>query len=360
MEKFPDLQFSDLQTSTRTVMVYSNSEYNFESIFRNIKITSTDIPLTKKKKNVDKKKLKAEKGCIINIQYGNKFRGVNLKKVKKYWCSVNCRLTKSVQEDESETKINTIVEQHSLVSGTEDTYETKYFCTNCEKYYTLKQLKKILNFLNQVSIVMSLGKLNVHIMMFKDNFKIAGCKGDRDAEETVKILWSYIEKIEGAYNIKKNHLGNLDPTFLFRPVMRNVDFKLGFFIDREELNKLMNRKEFNHIVFMSQCETTGHTNVNIKMYCNRPENYEYEYIIINSENYTYGTIKENFYKLEKRKNDKITFIVFSSSEIILSGRYDSEMERAYNFFIENVFKNKALIEEKIKKPNIDLESHLKK
>lgn len=353
------LKFSELQTSTRTVMVYSNIEFNFKKIFEGMTITPTDIPLTKKKKNVDKKKIKASKGSIINIQYGNLYRGINLKKAKKYWCSVNCRLTKSVQEDESETKINTIVEEFCLVEGSTDIYETKYFCTNCSKYYTLKQLKKILNFLNQVSIVMSLGNINVHIMMFKDNFKIAGCKGEKDAEYTVKMLWEYIQNIEGGYSIKKNHFDELKPTFLFRPVMRNVEFKLGFFIDREQLNKLMNKKEYNNIVFMSQCETTGHTNVNIKMFCNRPDDYEYTYLIVKGDDYECGTLKDNFYKLEKRKKDKITFIVFSSSEIILSGKYDSEMERTYNFFIKTVFEHKHIIEEKIKKPNIDLESHLK-
>lgn len=354
------LKFSELQTSTRTVMVYSNIEFNFKKIFEGMVITPTDIPLTKKKKNVDKKKLKAPRNSVINIQYGNLFRGINLKKAKKYWCSVNCRLTKSVQEDESETKINTIVEEFYLIEGTKDIYETRYYCTNCKKYFTLKQLKKILNFLNQVSIVMSLGELNVHIMMFKDNFKIAGCKGEKDAEDTVKILWEYIQNIGDGFSVKKNHFDDLNPTFLFRPVMRNVEFKLGFFIDREQLNKLMNRKEYNDIVFMSQCETTGHTNVNIKMFCNRPGDYKYEYLIVNENlDYDYGTLKENFYKLEKRKKDKITFIVFSSSEIILSGKYDSEMERTYDFFIKTVFENKNTIEEKIKKPNIDLKSHLK-
>jgi hypothetical protein len=196
--------------------------------------------------------------------------------------------------------------------------------------------------------------------MFKDNFKIAGCKGEKDAEEAIMIIWDYILKIEGGYVIRKNHFGTMDPCFLFRLVMKNVDFKLGFFIDREELNKLMNRKEYSHIVFMSQCETTGHTNVNIKMYCQKPDDYTYDCLVIPFDSKPYFIeLTENPYKLEKRKKDRITFIVFSSSEIILSGRYDSEMEKTYNFFIETVFKYRNLIEEKIKKPNVDLISHLK-
>jgi hypothetical protein len=358
IKNVPD--FHDLEISTRTVMVYSNLNLNFKQIFEKIAITYVDTPLTKKKKNVDKKKLKAPYGAIINVQHGNCFRGINLKKSKKHWCSPNCRLTKINSEDETETKINSIIESFDLIEGT-DIYQTLYYCTNCEKYYTLKELKKIITFLNQVTIVMSLDNIILNIMMFKDNFKIAGCKSEKDAEEAVMIIWDYILKIEDGYTITKNHFDTYDPVFLFRLVMKNVDFKLGFFIDREELNKLMNRKEYNNIVFMSQCETTGHTNVNIKMYCQKPEDYTYDCLVIPKDDKPYFLeLATNPYKFEKRKKDRITFIVFSSSEIILSGRYDSEMERTYNFFVETVFKYRNLIEEKIKKPNVDLISHLKK
>lgn len=357
MDKLPS--FKDLNTSTRTVMAYSNLEMDLKKIFFGVNITDITIPLTKKKKNVDKKKLKAEKGTIISAQHTNRHRGINTKKTRKHWCSVNCRMTKIDPEDETEIKILTITEKYVLVEG--DVYETYYFCSNCQKTFRLRELKKIVNFLNQVTIVMSMGDLILNIMIFKDNFKIAGCKTDEDAIEAMRVLWDMnIKHIQNGYTIHKNHLGNPDPTFLFRLVMNNVDFKLGFYIDRQELNKLMNEKRFNHIVFMSQCETTGHTNVNIKLYCNRPDDYMYTCMILPSGQAPIMTaIPTNPYKVEKKKKDKITFIVFSSSEIILSGRYYSEMEKAYDFFIKTVFENKEKVEEKIKKPNVLLSELLK-
>ena len=253
--------FDQLKTSTRTVMVYSNISFDLMKIFNNVHITPVDTPLTKKKKNVDKKRLIAPYGSIISIQKGNLFRGIDIRKSKKHWCAANCGET--VQRGKKIVKINTITEVPLLIEGT-DIHEIKYYCSQCKKYYTLKQLKKITNFLNQVTIVLSIGSVILNIMMFKDNFKIAGCKEDNDAVEAAMILWQeYITRIHDGWT-SRPQFEKEDPRFLFRLVMRNVDFKLGFFIDRKALNMLMNSEKYSDRVFMSQCETTGHTNVNIK------------------------------------------------------------------------------------------------
>ena len=352
-------EFEQLKTSTRTVMVYSNMLFDLIRIFEGVYITHVDTPLTKKKKNVDKKRLVAPYGTIISIQKGNQFRGIDIRKSEKHWCAANCR--EVVQRGNKTVKVNTIVESPSLIEGT-DIYEIKYFCTQCKNYYTLKQLKKITNFLNQVTIVLSIGSVILNIMMFKDNFKIAGCKNDKDAEEATLILWQdYINKINKGWEMRPQ-FSEESPTFIFRLVMRNVDFKLGFFIDRKALNKLMNSKKYNEKIFMSQCETTGHTNVNIKMYTQEPEGYTYDCLVAPLDEEPYLTESEtNIYKIKKtKKKEYTTFIVFSSSEIILSGRYEKRMKDDYEFFVSEVFKNRSLIEEKIKEPDTDLLTFLKK
>jgi hypothetical protein len=137
--------------------------------------------------------------------------------------------------------------------------------------------------------------------------------------------------------------------------MRNVDFKLGFYIDRENLNLLMNDPRYSDRIFMSQFETTGHTNVNIKMFSRRPDNFTFDCLVIPTSKYEPYFIKltSNPYKNQKKKEkDKyITFIVFSSSEIILSGRYDSVMKDMYEFFVETVFVNRRIIEENVHPPD---------
>jgi hypothetical protein len=351
-------EFENLKTSTRTIMVYSNMLFNLLKIFRDIYITPVETPLTKKKKNVDKKKLVAPYGAVINVQRGNRFRGIDIRKSQKHWCAANCRET--AFRGDKEVNVNTIIEISSLIEGT-DIYEIKYFCTKCNLFYTLKQLKKIVSFLNQVTIVLSIGSVILNMMLFKDNFKIAGCKDNDDAVEAALIAWQdYIVKIPNCWKFRPQ-FDDKEPRFIFRLVMRNVDFKLGFFIDRKALNKLMNSKKYDDKVFMSQCETTGHTNVNIKMYAHQPDGYDYDCLVLpEDKKYYFIKLESNIYKVKKAKKEYTTFIVFSSSEIILSGKYEDEMKLYYEFFISEVFKNKSLIEEKIEEPGVDLLTFLKK
>ncbi len=367
LKKYGIPEFRELKTSTRTVMVYSNIFFHLQEIFENLYITPVEVPLTKKKKNVDKKRLKAPYGAIISVQRGIHFRGIDLRKSRKHWCAATCQLME--RRGNKDIKIKTVVEKPFLIKGT-DIYEIKYFCTNCETYYSIKQLKKITNFLNQVSIVISIGKLILHIMMFKNNFKIAGCKEDDNAVEATMILWQdYITKISEGWRLKDSidttHPSGSaeikeDPKFVFKLVMRNVDFRLGFFIDRASLNKFMNSPKYANYVSMSLCETTGTTNVNIKMYTNKPKGYTYNCLVMPCDRKPYFiNILHNPYKPKKPKKDKFTtFIVFSSSEIILSGRYEENMREMYEFFVKECIKHREDIEEKVVKPKTDLLTHL--
>jgi len=358
VKKYGVPEFSELKTSTRTVIVYSNILFNLPKIFRDFYITYIDVPLTKKKKNVDKKKLSASYGSIISIQHGNEYRGVNLRKTKKHWCLENCRET--IRKGEKDVHVNTVIEVHTKIEGT-DIFHIRYFCTKCERYYTLRQLKKIRSFLNQVTIVISIGNIILNIMMFKDNFKVAGCRKNDDAIEATMILWDdYISRLHKGWKIKEQFKDE-EPRFLFRPVMRNLDFKLGFYINRMALNRLMNSEKYSDRIFMSQCETTSHTNVNIKLYTKKPPDHFYYCLVIpqNGVSPYYLQMRRNIYKQKKEKENKYTtFIVFGSSETIISGRYDSAMEKDYNFIVTEIFEHRDLIEEKIKEPKIDLVSFL--
>jgi len=361
LKKYGVPEFEDLKTSTRTVMVYSNVLFVLQKVFKGLYVTPVEVPLTKKKKNVDKKRLRAPYGAIISVQRGIYFRGIDLRKSRKHWCAANCRIME--RRGNKDVQINTVVEEPRLIEGT-DIYEIKYFCTECERYYSIKQLKKITNFLNQVTVVISIGEIILNIMMFKDNFKIAGCKEDNDAVEATMILWQdYISKIDLGWRMKPESLAVKEPPkFVFRLVMRNVDFKLGFFIDREALNRLMNSPEYSDRVFMSQCETTGHTNVNIKMFALKPEGYTYDCLVMPvGGDAHFIKIPHNPYKPKKDKKEKYTtFIVFSSSEIILSGRYEENMRDMYEFFVREVVSHREEIEERIEEPDVDLITHLKK
>ncbi len=360
MEYHPP-NFRDLKTSTRTIMVYTNIIFNHQSSFENIAITKIDVPLTKKKKNVDKKLLRAEYGSVISIQLGNKLRGINLRKRHSWWCCI-CQPMKETHDRvgvQSKKKINTVVEKLFFEDDT-DIQTFKYYCESCKKYYNRKELDGIIpHFLNQMTVVISIGDIILNVMLFKNSFKIAGCKKNDDAIEATMILWEDNIRPLNDFVVPKGE----EPKFLFNLVMRNVDFRLGFAIDRQKLNSLMNSSRYSDIISMSQCETTSHTNVNIKMFTKKPEGFDYDCLVIpidTKKKAYFIKMKKNTYKSKKKKKKKyITFIVFSSSEVILSGRYEKNMEEMYKFFVAEVFKNKSAIEEKIEVPSVDLLTYLK-
>ena len=294
-------EFETLKTSTKTVMVYTNILFDLQQIFTLTPVTIVDIPLTKKKHKVDKKHIVAPYGAVYSISTKKDFRGIDLRNKKD----------------------GKVVETKSI----------DYF-------------------LNQLTIVLSLERLNLNIMMFKDSLKIVGCKTTDDAIEAVMILWEeYIRPLD-KYNVFQLKQGEKDARFLFKVVMRNVDFKLGFYVDRQSLNKLMNSSKYSDRVLMSQYETTEHTNVNIKMFSKKPNEFKYDCLIYSvgkNSSSRFEKYPNNPYKnpRKKKKPNYITFIVFSSSEIILSGRYDEMMQERYEFFIREMFANKKLVEETI-------------
>jgi hypothetical protein len=404
-ERYGLKKFEDLKTSTSTIMIYTNLRFDTKEIFSSLEITSWpwnldggEIPLTKKQKNVDKKKILSPYGTIISVQSKTRIRGIDMRKKKRHWCTV-CRPYKIFPQGgggiEKETKMFTVTEylvnevpglqtSGNIVltdidlndppedvpsdsgaspsdsgaspsdSGASDVWAIKYYCSKCQRSYDPGEMKKINHFLNQLTIVLSVGKYPMlNIMMFKDNLKIAGCKSVDDAAEALMILWQdYIVKKPHLWKLKK---GATTPRFQFQVVMKNVDFKFGFPIERNELNVLMNDPIYSDKVFMSQYEPTGQTNVNIKMHSVKPDGFKYDCLVIPLEGNPYFVaVSELTYKNPKKKTKGgkyITFIIFSSSEVILSGRYDGNMKEMYEFLVDVVMTHKNQIQEVIYNPN---------
>jgi ribosomal protein S27AE len=271
--------------STCTIMVYTNFEFYFKRIFTDLYVTTIfPIPLTKKQKNVDKRKLKVPRGSIIGLRHGNSVRGIFLGKKKKKICSKCCsKVTMSF--DFKKTKSVNIFDDVQILN---------YICPQCSTVYT----GKLEYFLNQVTILLSLGGPRiVNVMLFKDSIKIAGCKSEKDAKTVITILWEkyllpmasssskikrdyYFKRVASQPNpyftIKQENNDDNEKTmkFVFETVMKNMDFHLGFSVNREKLNILMNSKKYNKKVYMSNFDPTGQTNVNIKMFMNKPDNFK--------------------------------------------------------------------------------------
>ena len=140
----------------------------------------------------------------------------------------------------------------------------------------------------------------------------------------------------------------------FNNVMTNKDFSMGITVNRENLDKIINietnYKSLYEISF-------GYTGVNLKMQLDK--NLEREFncmeFDINTQTYRDYTINYEDYiktlnekELIKEKKDKyITFLVFQSGNVIMSGMNEIFMEKYYNIFYDIVQNNLHSIEDKL-------------
>jgi len=286
----------------------------------------------KKKQIPDMKKIKVPCGKILSIQFRKQFRGL---------------ITKASKKDEGQTK-------------------------------------KSKHFLNQITCIISLGDINLNVFIFKSSFKISGCKNMNIAQEVIRALWEVIEPLEDVYTF----LDDKYPNFVFESVMSNIDFLLGFNVDRKCLNTLLNNPKYEDVIIQSRYEPTTDTNVKIQLKANEPQNYKYFQLIRFPSNIKYkpstsasvplrfahictqtclnmdtpkhlhtstqvwisGETENPGQKSNKKNRKKTTFMVFRSSKTIMSSRYKDNMEKDFNYFINIIGQYKNSIEERKDEP----------
>jgi hypothetical protein len=152
-------------------------------------------------------------GSIISIEYIDNIRGVDLKKKK--------------EKKDSETKKT--------------------------------------HFRNSVSIVIVINNKMINFKISRNGkIQMTGCKTDEQAEEVMKYLWNYIKDTDIYTYKQKQDTEEIYNYFesIFIPAMRNIDFSLGFHVNREELDTYINTEG----KYFSLLETSfGYTGVNIKI-----------------------------------------------------------------------------------------------
>ena len=177
--------FDDLNNSTITIMVYSNVTFDLMKVFSYIPTTHINPHLRRKKTIIDKKKLKAPYGSVISLQYGDYIRGIRLSKEKKYWCPT-CQIEK---EGKKILTVKEVVRKISNEKGLpSNTQKIFFICSECKREFKIRQLRGIISFLNQVTIVLFIGHKIINMMMLKDSFKLSGNKTYDDAVEAIMIL----------------------------------------------------------------------------------------------------------------------------------------------------------------------------
>lgn len=300
-------KFEDIPVSTKTFIVRTNITVDIKNLFEFLPIT--EYVLVPKRRG-RKKKLPASDpnknipdGSIITLDLANVIRGVVLKKKKK-----------------------------------KDNKTSGYFR-------------------NSITVVMVIEGKKINFKISRNGkFQMTGCKQDKHAELCVKYIWEYIKDRPNLYVMTEPQL-----KAMFIPAMRNIDFTLGFVLDREKLGKYFD----SHTDYCSLLETSiGYTGVNIKV----PVRKSIESLKLKELTYRNGTWQEPAFipyqeylntlkpKEQQKKLDKErfnTFLVFHSGKTIMSSMCEEFAKDTYYEFLNIIKNNYNQFEEKLKSESTD-------
>lgn len=210
-------------------------------------------------------------------------------------------------------------------------------------------------FRNSVTIVIFLDKFINFKVCKSGKFQMTGCLNWKHAEMCISTIWNLIKNNPVIYEFS-------DETETLKtivvPSMRNIDFSIGFNVDREKLNKYITSRKDIHCLLES---SFGYTGVSIKIPLSNEKRIQmaimkYEYLKneeVKCEQKTYDYYldtlpeKEKLKKLNEQKYN--TFLVFQSGKVIFSGLTSWLMKDFYYIFIDMMKNGYDEIEERLEK-----------
>lgn len=298
----PPLVFDDIPVSTKTIVIMLNVTLDIEKIFDMLPVTNYIVVPKKrgrKKKSDDgDPNSDVPVGSIITIEYEKKIRGVSLTKKKS--------------------------------SG--------------GRAY----------FRNSITVVMLLESKRINFKISRNGvIQMTGCKFDKQAEDCVRFIWHYISGTPSLYSFKQMEDSTLKAIFV--PAMRNIDFNLGFLINREILDEYINVNTSHLSIFEANFGYTG-VNIKVTVPTAMTQLTQIEYIAtplrelktqIPYEIYLdMLSPKDKQKKLKKKK--VVSFMVFHSGKTIMSGCSAELMRDSYYAFLELIKSCRSEIEEKLR------------
>lgn len=227
--------------------------------------------------------------------------------------------------------------------------KTIYYGNNQKgKVEETKKRKK--SFRNAVNIIVNLNEYKqINFKLSKNGkFQLTGCKSD---EQAIQVVQFFIEELfkycRDAIILNYDH----KITVYFQTVMTNIDFSIGFYINRLKLDELMNSETKFHSLLETSC---GYTGVNVKF----PLHHEWWNIKVPKmtcyylNQFKWDLEYEKLIDLNPNICDKIkkkynTFLVFHSGNIIMSGMCNETMKPDFDIFVKMLLDWKNDIEEKL-------------
>lgn len=241
-KQVPRLNFDGVKPSTRTCIARLHSDVNLKAFYENATLADIAQPKIKRKKLKIQQLEIGPPGAIISMLYEGEYKGIQTRQDPKL-------------------------------------------------------------FLNQLTFIMSLDSTNVNFKLFQNGvFQATGCKTKQHEYDIARFLVEEGQRIERETRIvifDKEPVTNDSTT-----VMINVDFKLGFNIDRKALNK--------HILGLNGFESTF------------------------DENLTNSGVSVKIPHGPEEGSKKDTFICFHTGTVLLSGDDLSRMNTLYYKFLDTI------------------------
>ena len=308
--------------STKTIISFTNIFVNMENFFNYIPIRDIAIERknNRKKKienvfSIDDKQEEIPSGSIVCVKWRNKERG-------------------------------TIIKTASIVRSS-----------------NVKKQKRDKYFLNSITTIMyfNTDKYKDKLINLKitntGRIQMTGCKDDdltvlciRTLINTMKTVkeWTGVDLYEINTSLSSMVINTNDIVIILYTVMKYKNINIGFKINREKLDQLINKKYQDYISIFDG--TTSGAGVNIKTKINKWEENLPMYIIDSKE-----TMKTSFVNTEKvikvftksnkhNTNKYHTFLCFKSGSCIHSGRGDDMIE-ALDKFVKILYENRSEVED---------------
>ena len=204
-----------------------------------------------------------------------------------------------------------------------------------------KKMTSTSYFRNSVTIVILLDKPINFKVCSNGTLQMTGCKNWQHASECIKRVWEIIRVNPDLVSYTRGDPADgLDALII--PSMRNIDFDVGFLIDRDKLSKRIHASTDMHCLL----ETAfGYTGVNIKIPLTKSRD-EMEIKRLRCGISGTHSMESDVYKSyldvldlktrakKDREKKYNTFLVFHSGKIIFSGLASSTMEDTYNMFVK--------------------------
>lgn len=226
-----------------------------------------------------------------------------------------------------------------------ETVETLYYGNEFRGKECVKKRKQ--SFRNAVNVISIIDNKKINFKLSKNGkFQLTGCKYD---EHAFKIVTYFIETMLKHCDKDSVYINEPEIKISFRTVMTNIDFSIGFQINRLQLDKLINSDTKIYSLLETSC---GYTGVNIKF----PLTYQYQkdtipVLISNNdiENLDFQMSHVSYDEIvtNTQKQKYNTFLVFHSGNIIMSGLNINSMREDCHRFQEMLYEWRDVIEEKI-------------